>query len=205
MDTDEKKVLFKNGALTLEGLYRHGSLNEAVVICHPHPQMGGSMFNNVVEAIQNVFATKGFSTLRFNFRGVGQSAGNYDEGRAEQDDISAACDYVTQRGAKKIVIAGYSFGAWVCHNWLKSKREDIHRVIMVSPPDRYFPFEWRGFAHEIGLIICGDEDAFCNMEALMKEARNLSATFALVSGADHFYSGNEPDLEKILLKYYLQK
>ncbi len=205
MRPDEKKVLFKNGTLSLEGMYFRGEASEAIVICHPHPLMGGSMHNNVVEAIQRVFAGRGLSTLRFNFRGAGQSTGAYDEGRGEQDDITAACEFVKANGAGSVLLAGYSFGAWVCHNWLKKKRENLGRVIMVSPPDKYFPFDWSGFAHEIGLIVCGDEDSFCDTERLMKQAAKLSATFAIVAGADHFYSGNEVDLEKILVKFYTEK
>ncbi len=205
MKTGEKEVLFKNGRQMLQGMYLQGDSVAAALVCHPHPLMGGSMDNNVVEAIQTAFARQGLSTLRFNFRGVGKSTGVYDEGRGERDDITAACDFLAAQGSPKIVLAGYSFGAWVCHHWLKENRKDLEGVIMVSLPDRYFRFDWNGFVHEIGLIVCGDEDPFCDVENLMKQAGKLSATFALVAGADHFYSGNEADLEKILRKYYLQK
>ena len=205
MKTDEKEVLFKNSRQTLQGMYFQRASDSAALVCHPHPLMGGSMDNNVVEAIQKTFSGQGLSTLRFNFRGVGKSTGVYDEGRGERDDITAACDFLAAQGVQKIFLAGYSFGAWVCHHWLKENREHLEGVIMISPPDKYFRFDWNAFAHDIGLIVCGDEDPFCDLENLMRRARNLSATFALVAGADHFYSGNEGDLEKIVLKFYSEK
>ena len=83
----EEKVYMKNDLLILKDCWHKASGEKGVVICHPHSLMGGSMYNNVVEAIQEAFAAENYSTLRFNFRGVGGSTGIYDEGRGEQEDI----------------------------------------------------------------------------------------------------------------------
>ncbi len=83
----EEKVFWNNGSLKIEGMLWRSSLENGVVICHPHPLMGGSMHNNVVEAIRDIFALHNYTTLRFNFRGAGNSTGSYDEGRGEQEDI----------------------------------------------------------------------------------------------------------------------
>lgn len=89
----EEKISIKNGSLIIEGLLCKTSGEKGVVICHPHPLMGGSMYNNVVAAIQGAFAVVNYSTLRFNFRGAGKSTCVYDEGIGEKEDIIAAVDY----------------------------------------------------------------------------------------------------------------
>ena len=81
------------------------------MIRHPHPLMGGSVYNNVVEAIQGAFAAVNYSTLRFNFRGAGKSTGVYDEGIDEKEDIIAAGEYLEKLGVKKLLLADYSFVA----------------------------------------------------------------------------------------------
>ena len=83
------------------------------VISHPHPLMGGDMRNPVVEILAESLFAGGLSTLRFNFRGVGMSEGVFDEGRGEQEDVLAAVTYLERQGIREIVLAGYSFGAWV--------------------------------------------------------------------------------------------
>jgi alpha/beta superfamily hydrolase len=109
----EEKILIKNNALVIEALLHRASGERGAVICHPHSLMGGSMYNNVVEALQEAFASEGISTLRFNFRGVGSSTGSYSEGVGEKEDIWAAGNYLKTSGLREIFFAGYSFGAWV--------------------------------------------------------------------------------------------
>ena len=87
MNYPEEKVYWENGLLRIEGLWIASGGDAGVVICHPHPQMGGSMYNNVAETIRDVFAGQNYSTLRFNFRGVGGSTGQFDEGRGEVQDV----------------------------------------------------------------------------------------------------------------------
>ena len=99
----------------LEGMLRFQSKKAGVVICHPHPLYGGNMYNNVVSAIEDGYAALGFSTLIFNFRGVGNSQGEYDEGEGEVKDATAAYKYLAKHldDDARITLAGYSFGAWV--------------------------------------------------------------------------------------------
>jgi alpha/beta superfamily hydrolase len=194
----EKKVTWKNGTLSSEGLFSRGSSDRGVVICHPHPQMGGSMHNNVVETIQRVYARHQDSTLRFNFRGVGESTGFYSEGRGETKDVAAACDYIKSRGVREIVLAGYSFGAWVCLNLLKEDQPDIASVIFISPPDKYFPFDWAGMKHPPNLIVCGNHDPFCDVSAIEVITRKYDIPLVVIEGGDHFYLENEEQLARIL-------
>ena len=105
----EEKVYIKNDSLIIEGLLYKGSGKKGVVICHPHSLMGGSMYNNVVEALQEEFAAENYFTLRFNFRGVGASSGTYEEGRGEKKDILAVCEYLKETGSYGNIICRLFF------------------------------------------------------------------------------------------------
>ncbi|HOJ43284.1 MAG TPA: CocE/NonD family hydrolase, partial [Syntrophorhabdaceae bacterium] len=101
--------------LKLDAVLKEQETKKGVVICHPHPLYGGSMNNNVVNALENGFYERGFTTLKFNFRGVGRSEGVYDEGIGEMDDVICAVNFLkeTLKDNASILLAGYSFGAWV--------------------------------------------------------------------------------------------
>src|SRR5260221_12424431 len=114
---NENQVSFRSGDLTLEGLLANpGRGAPAAVVCHPHPMYGGSMHNNVVEAILAAMWQAGYTTLRFNFRGVGASEGEHDGGPGEGDDAVAGMTFLmAQQGVRKegAAMAGYSFGGMV--------------------------------------------------------------------------------------------
>jgi uncharacterized protein len=194
----EERIYIKNNNLTIEGLLNKSSEDKGVVICHPHSLMGGSMHNNVVEAIQAAFAAEKYSTLRFNFRGVGASTGIYDEGRGEQDDIIAACNYLQSIGILKISFAGYSFGSWVGSKVIERADHPFADVIFISPPINYFDFNFAKLTDKINLIICGNNDPFCDLEVLSEHLKNLNSNFKTISDADHFYMGREKILIDIL-------
>lgn len=200
----EEKIYIKNGPLIIEGLLGKASGEKGVVICHPHSLMGGSMYNNVVEALQKAFSAENFSTLRFNFRGVGGSAGVYDEGRGEQEDIFAVCEYLTKLGLTKLFLAGYSFGAWVGSKVLEENKDLFAASICVSPPIDYFNFNWDNLNNKINLLICGDCDQFCRLDVLMKIAQKINSPVKIIRGADHFYMGKENEIADILGKYIIE-
>lgn len=205
MNIMEEKVFWKNGVLTGEGLWRKKTEDAGVVICHPHPLMGGSMHNNVVETVRDVFSPCGYSTLRFNFRGVGESTGGYDEGRGEMQDIVSACAFMKSRGIEKITLAGYSFGAWVCCRLLKDKPSVAASVILISPPQKYFAFDWSGLEDAVEFMICGDRDPFCDADDLRKTSDQIHAKLTVLRAADHFYSGREVQLAEHLSNYIREK
>jgi len=109
----EKKITIDSGEPKIEGLLESGNCERGVVITYPHPLYGGDMYNNVVETVTRSYSEMGYSTLRFNFRGVSQSEGLYDHGIGEQDDIRNAVTFLHETGCRHIDLAGYSFGAWV--------------------------------------------------------------------------------------------
>ena len=111
---NEERVFFESGGLTIEGLYAPGEGSKGVVVTHPHSQMGGSMANNVVDALVAAFHDHGYATLRFNFRGVGRSEGRFDDGVGEQDDVTGAIAFLKEKGLSDITLAGYSFGHGSC-------------------------------------------------------------------------------------------
>lgn len=200
----EKRLYIKNGPLTIEGLISRVSQESGVVICHPHSLMGGSMHNNVVETLQEVYSAANYTTLRFNFRGVGASTGFYDEGRGEREDIYAVCHYLRENGITKLFLAGYSFGAWVGSKVLEESGNPFTGSIFVSPPVEYFDFKWDNLNDKINFIICGDQDQFCALSILEQMAQKINSPFEIIEGADHFYMGKEKELARVLQKYIIE-
>ena len=197
----EEKIYIKNGPLIIEGLLGKSPEEKGVVICHPHSLMGGSMYNNVVEALQKAFAAENYSTLRFNFRGVGGSTGVYEEGVGETKDILAVCDHLKKLGLTKLFLAGYSFGAWVGSKVLEGNKNPFTASICVSPPINYFNFNWDNLNNRINLFICGDSDQFCSLDVLIKIAKKINSLVEIIRGADHFYMGKEKELTDILRQH----
>ena len=199
----ENQVTFRSGGLTLEGLLAtNGGDSPAAVVCHPHPNYGGSMYNSVVEAILTAMWQLGYATLRFNFRGVGASEGEHDGGRGEVDDAAAAMAFLlAQAGVRKddAVMAGYSFGAIVA---LRAGYEhaEASRIVAVAlpigiteapvPPDASKPL----------LLVSGDRDSYSPVATLtaLQNRIGKSAKLEIIKGADHFFGGAEAELSRII-------
>ena len=198
----EERVFFESGGLKIEGLLESLHGDRGVVITHPHPLYGGDMFNNVVEAIAQAYREKGHSTLRFNFRGVGQSEGEYDNGSGEQENVRAALDYLFDLGKRNIDLAGYSFGAWINALGLESF-EKAARMIMVSPPLNFIDFSFLTYNQKIQLVIVGTEDDIAGSKMVegMLQTWNPEANLRNIQGADHFYWGKTSELKSIILEF----
>jgi len=196
----EERVFFRSGKLSIQGLYASSDGEKGVVITHPHPQMGGSMRNNVVDALVSTFYQNGFSTLRFNFRGVGLSEGVYDNGIGEREDVKGAIDFLAEKGKKGIFLTGYSFGAWV-NTRLIANQDFLSDAIMVSPPIDFVEFDFSGLEGKVGLVICGDRDQFCPVARLRRIAEEIGCRLEIVNEADHFYFGREDGINSYLNEY----
>jgi alpha/beta superfamily hydrolase len=198
----EERVFFESGGLKIEGLLESLHGDRGVVITHPHPLYGGDMFNNVVEAIAQAYREKGHSTLRFNFRGVGQSEGEYDNGSGEQENVRAALDYLFDLEKRNIDLAGYSFGAWINALGLESF-EKAARMIMVSPPVNFIDFSFLTYNQKIQLVIVGTEDDIAGSKMVegMLQTWNPEANLRNIQGADHFYWGKTSELKSIILEF----
>lgn len=197
---NEEEIHFPSGLLQLEGRYaRAAEPGRGAVVAHPHPLMGGSLENNVVETLVETFFRQGYATLRFNFRGVGRSGGSYDEGVGEQDDLLAAAGVLQQKGVQEILLAGYSFGAWVNVQLLR-RLPSLSGGVLVSPPIDLMDFDFSGLSGRIRLILAGDRDPYCSMTRLLEIAHSIQAPVKLLPGADHFYSGREKELSAALVE-----
>ena len=160
------------------------------------------MHNSVVGTIAKAYGNKDYSTLRFNFRGVGKSDGSYDEGSGEIEDLQAALTFLDQKGLKTIDFAGYSFGAWVSYNYV-FRNSLSNKLILVSPPVDFMEFEKCNSLPSLRLTVVGDRDDFANSENLKQLARSwkVQAPFEVIPGADHFYSGFAEDLLQVLERH----
>jgi alpha/beta superfamily hydrolase len=165
------------------------------VICHPHPLYGGTMENKVVTTLARALRDAGVATLRFNFRGVGGSAGAYDQGAGEIADADAVASWGAQHWpGKTLIIAGFSFGAYVALRL--ALQRTTARLITVAPAIEFIN------AHKIGtpacpwLIVQGDADDVVNPKAVIAWAASLSPAPRLVvlPGVGHFFHGRLQEL-----------
>jgi hypothetical protein len=195
----ETAIFLASENLRLEGMLERVSDTKGVVITHPHPLYGGDMDNPVVLAVRDAYRRKGFSTLRFNFRGTGGSAGRHEEGIGERRDVHAARACLAGMGLADIDIAGYSFGAWVN----AGVNENFQRMVMVSPPLALIDFGPPAPIPNLHLIVTGERDAIAP-PALIDRVRarwNPSAAFEVIPGADHFYAGSLKNLEDTIASH----
>jgi len=200
---DEIQVSIRSGELRLEGLLANpGGNAPAAVVCHPHPAYGGSMFNNVVDAIVAAMWQAGYATLRFNFRGVGASEGEHDGGPGEVDDAVAAMAFaLAQPGVRKedAVMAGYSFGAMVALS-AGCARAEIARIVAVALPLAMADARIPDGASKPVLLVSGDRDSYSPVTGLktLKSEIGNSARVEIVAGADHFFGGHEVALSRAI-------
>lgn len=195
----EEQIFFLSNNIEIEGLLQLIPGERGVVITHPHSLYGGSMHNNVVESLVRVYHQQGYTTLRFNFRGVGSSQGKYDHGQGEQEDVRSALDYLLDKGNRIIDLAGYSFGAWV--NALASpERDTVQKMIMVAPPVAFMDFGSVKLIPQLKLVIAGSRDQIAPPDLIetMLTNWNPTARLEIIHGADHFYAGFTNKLESLL-------
>lgn len=197
----EEPATFKSGELTLEGMIAHPATSgpcRAAVVCHPHPLYGGSMHNNVVDAAIEAFHVAGFATLRFNFRGVGRSEGEFDDGRGEADDAVAAVRFLTAQTAvlaDRAVLAGYSFGAMAAARAAAGAAE-VGAIVAIAPPIAAIDASILEAATKPIVLLAGDHDSYCPVTQLGALAAKLGALARLriLAGADHFFGGREREI-----------
>jgi alpha/beta superfamily hydrolase len=195
-----KKITFISEDYEIEGLLNKRDKNKGVVVTHPHPLYGGDMFNLVVETIVHAYNIKGYSTLKFNFRGVGKSRGQYDNGVGEQKDVLAALSFLADMGMERIDLAGYSFGAWVNAHAVVQGDSVVENMAMVSPPVGFMDFHAISAMNVLRFVITGSRDDIAPADAVKKmlPTWNPDARFEIVDGADHFYGGYLGQLESVL-------
>ena len=175
----------------------------AALVCHPHPEGGGTMHNKVVFRIAQALGELGMPTLRFNFRGVGRSTGQYNYGRGEADDIRTALSWLAaQYPGAPLCLAGFSFGAWVglpvgCAD------SRVARLLGVGVPVRLLAQDALAGCAKPKLIIQGERDEHGPMEALRPWYAALPEPKALVvvPAADHFFAAQQQELRDAIVRY----
>ncbi len=197
----ENPITFTAGDIRLEGMLFEGSGENAAVIAHPHPQMGGDMESGVVKLAAEVYRQSEWTTLRFNFRGAGRSEGCYDHGEGEQLDLQAAIDHLRSRGGRRIDVVGYSFGAWIISRWALRHPRHGHTIVLISPPVDFLDFEARAIP---GLqeVIAGGRDDFAQRPNLERHlgAWGSQASLKIIPGADHFFARHGKALRDALIE-----
>ena len=195
----EQQISFASADIIIEGLYEHKTDSKAVIITHPHSLYGGDMHNTVVSIIQQAYSKMGYSTLRFNFRGVGRSGGEFDDGIGEQNDLQAAHNYLLSKDLQSIDLAGYSFGSGVGAS-LACRSDLFKNVILVSPPVSFMDFNGISPIPALRLTIIGDNDDFGELGTLKARlsVMNSEAPLEIISNSDHFYTGCLDQLSTVI-------
>ena len=193
---NSKHVLFPCDSIQLEGVLHIPEGNgpfPAAIVCHPHPLYGGDMDNNVVMAVCTALVKKRIAALRFNFRGVGNSGGNYGDGLGEQDDLRAALDFIStlnEIDIQRLGLAGYSFGGMVALA-LAIRDNRVKRLALISPalPEK----GWEQLKDYVlpKLILVGDNDTSVPYRPFRRFFGD-DRHYQVVAGADHFWVGFEP-------------
>ena len=137
----------------------------AAVVCHPHPQHGGTMHNKVAHTLARAFVRSGFETLRFNFRGTEASEGQYDDGIGELDDALAALDWMRERRpAGPLWLAGFSFGAAIAIR--AAVKVEVNGLVSVAPAVSRFANDMADQPECPWLVVQGDEDELVDIRRL---------------------------------------
>lgn len=173
------------------------------VIAHPHPLFGGTMQNKVVQTLARAFVQCGWRAVRFNFRGVGQSAGTYDEGRGELADMLAVVAQSAPAG-QSLALAGFSFGAFVTSHALAQTwpTRTVEKVVLVgTAASRFSVATLPPEAHEATLVIHGEQDDTVPLPSVMDWARPQSLPVTVIPGVEHFFHGQLPLLKSLVVRH----
>ena len=204
------EVIFNGPEGRIEGRYQHSSKKNAptALVLHPHPLHGGTMNNKVVYNAYKTLVNEGFSVLRINFRGVGKSQGEFDNGIGELTDAATALDWIQANNPEcnSFWIAGFSFGAWIALQLLM-RRPEIQNFIALSPPAGKYDFSFLSPCPAPGLIVQGtadsvvSEDDVSELNSKLCKQRGTNVEYHVIDGADHFFRNKLDDLNSIISTY----
>ena len=184
------------------------SVSPIAIVLQPHPQYGGTMNNKVVVDIFNTFVENQFSVCRSNFRGVGKSDGEFDNGQGELADAAAALDWLERENFdnSQCWVSGFSFGSLIAMQLLM-RRPEINRFVAVSPQPNVYDFSFLSPCPTSGLIIYGKKDELVPVEHIqemdkrLKDQKGIQVDFQSISEANHFFKNSEQMMTKALDKY----
>ena len=204
------EVIFTGSAGRIEGRFHPAKTRNApiAIILHPHPQFGGTMNHQIIYQLYYCFAARNFAVLRFNFRGVGRSQGNFDHGTGELSDAASALDWAQSINpeARSCWIAGFSFGAWIGMQLLM-RRPEVEGFISIAAPANLYDFSFLAPCPSSGLFVHGDKDAVVPFSAVtglvekLKTQKGIVIEQQTVPEANHFFDGKTEELMEVVGTY----
>lgn len=179
-----------------------GTSRGVAIVAHPHPLFGGTMDNKVVQTLARAFVQCGWTVVRFNFRGVGSSAGAHDAGAGEARDFLRVVEQVAPQGP--LAIAGFSFGSFVASHavdalWPSRTLEKI--VFVGTAAQRFTVANLPTELHDKALVVHGEQDDTVSLASVMDWARPQSLPVTVVPGGGHFFHGQLPLLKGLVVRH----
>ncbi|WP_138513633.1 alpha/beta hydrolase [Rhodoferax bucti] len=207
MNSSTQKFQITGPAGVIEGLIDEPADTPAsawrgtAVIAHPHPLFGGTMDNKVVQTVARAFVQTGWRAVRFNFRGVGGSAGVHDNGTGELQDLLAVVAHAAPDGA--LALAGFSFGAFVTSHALAALagRDPAKVVLVGTAASRFTVAPVTPDFHDRTLVLHGEQDDTVPLADVMNWARPQSLPVTVVPGGGHFFHGQLPLLRNLVARH----
>lgn len=203
-------IVLTGHAGRIEAKYHHSRYAGAplAIVLHPNPVQGGTMNNRVTVSLYNAFVENGFSTIRFNFRGVGKSEGEFDKGEGEFNDTALVLDWIQSinKGHHEIWIGGFSFGSLIGMQLLM-RRPEISGFISVCPPANLNDFSFLAPCPVSGMIINGRDDVICPTESVDKlveklnAQRGISIDYRVIPNCDHSFTGHLGTIKECVKEY----
>jgi uncharacterized protein len=200
------KIPAPHGHLEASLRKAEGALRGAAVLCHPHPQHGGTMHTKAVFRAAQALNEAGFHVLRFNFRGVGTSTGSYDQGKGEQDDARAALDWLAEQHPElPLILGGFSFGARVALR-VGAEDERPRALMAMGLAVTLWDFEFMARIRKPVLVVQGENDEFGSGEEVARALQGLGTGFTLrrIGGTDHFFNDRFDELREAIVEYFTQ-
>ena len=196
MTRGERRGTIAGPAGTLEVALNvpEGAVQGIALIAHPHPLQGGTLDNKVVQTLAKTFAALGYAAARFNFRGVGKSEGQFDDGIGETDDALAALAAAKlEFGELAVVLAGFSFGSYVQTRVAHAIAAE--RLVLIGPAVKRFPIE---VVPPDTIVIHGEEDDVVALADVLAWARPQQLPIIVFPGCGHFFHGRLPQLQRVI-------
>lgn len=204
--TQKSSIAGPAGALEIALDRPAGESRGFAIIAHPHPLFGGTLDNKVVQTLARAFVQSGWTAVRFNFRGVGGSAGSHDEGRGELEDFMAVLQHVAPSGEGEatLALAGFSFGAFVTTHAFErlNPLRNIEKLVLVGTSVSRAPAApIDAAAHTKTLVVHGEQDDTVLLSAVLDWARPQALPVTVVPGVEHFFHGQLPLLKNLVIRH----
>ncbi|MFZ1852719.1 MAG: CocE/NonD family hydrolase [Nitrosomonas sp.] len=185
----------------------NGSPKGVAIVAHPHPLYGGTMDNKVVYILFNTFLELGFVTVKFNFRGVGQSEGNFDDGAGELTDVITVTETIRKQSSEfsnlPLLLSGFSFGGGIQLRAAQTLNPDF--LILVAPSIVNLKAPMPSRENCFVLIIQGNEDDVVTLESILTWAKPYSQPIVVVPGAEHFFHRKLMAIKHLLVNFLVCK